>query len=619
LSLDWLRRFAADSEVVSAFEVLRRRDFDPPRPVVLPRGNPLEVWQALEARAPEELAALAAALVDLPAPGSEAAGPTLELFLHAPGEASRAQVLLRSLEAVAPTGLVALWRLRLDLALDRLPPETEAWEARLTGFPADSGWPLATALRMAACAIAHGSDPHGAAWLVPALGGRRLLNAEIARIRRPALVHELGPVYPWLERAEVLSPGRAEGGVDGLCSAAAAADAKGDPEEGSRLGLRTLSRHGDRTDLARAMALRAEILLDPALSDSVALASTGAGGDISSLARRPIAPPTPPVHEAPRVGWSARIAAGRDGGMERQPELAFLEAAGSQARALRGWLQQPGAGDLLQAARIARELGDAGLAAEVRDALEARVTDDETLLAANPTERDLARALWHLERDERKRWLLHLRLAALEPPEGATTVAPTEDPDDPHSLTNRLAAAADLVEAGLGEAATAILVSLLRRERKDTAPPEGFVARLLGLTTKLLRLESPPLALLSAVERVLLETSPLSQALERTLLQDPAAAYPCHQALRKAALEANAPDQRRMTWLMIWLAIWRATGTPPTPAALRPFLANQAGLMALAAARLTGTPDPVEAASDFLATHPPSTTPAEDWSRLLLG
>ena len=368
-----LRRSPTDRELVRAVELLAARTFVPPHDPTLPQGSPAQVAVALADRTPEERTALAHALVALPDPTREPdlAARTLELLLATAGERERAARLLEAMDGHADQGQLALWRFRLtvDSLLEADDDGPEAWEPALDVARSVGGAALASALRMAASHLLAHASAHGAEWLVPVAGGRRIVNATLAAARRPALRHELGLIYDWLDEAD-----DAEGGLEipdpteARLAAAEVADAGGDLLAGTEHVEEALARSGGRLDVATAMAARAALLQDSALA---ARARTrGAGSGWSPVEVRPIEAPSVAAPKAPGTGWSDRITTAE----EQEP--AFLEAVGSRSRAASAWLRDDSTDALLQAWRLRSALAPEALERLVVG-LRARVSDDE--------------------------------------------------------------------------------------------------------------------------------------------------------------------------------------------------------------------------------------------------
>ncbi|PKN53816.1 MAG: hypothetical protein CVU56_29880, partial [Deltaproteobacteria bacterium HGW-Deltaproteobacteria-14] len=232
-------------------------------------------------------------------------------------------------------------------------------------------------------------------------------------------------------------------------------------------------------------------------------------------------------------------------------------------------------------------------------ALAAASSDDEVRLAADPAARDAAAARWWLLPATLERRLLFARIAALLPEAPPVAAGDDDDDDDPHSAANRLAAAADLLDAGRLDAAVTVLVALLRKA-------EGAVAlrRLGALTARALEHDPPPPELTEAVDKHLHTGDATADALLEALTADPTGAYALHETLLALGTDVSRPDPYRVRALTAWLAIWSATRTPPSDAAIAPIARADAGLLALAAARLAGAADPVGVALDHLARHP---------------
>jgi hypothetical protein len=608
---------------------LAARGFAPPHPAVLPEGGSRDLWTALSSRAPDERAALAATLVALPDPSAEPelALRTMELLLSVPGERERALRLLERLEPHAPAEMIALWRFRLALAgaRDGGPATAEEWNALLAPLRAlgeDAAPQLATGLRIAAASMLEAVEAPGSEWLAACLDGRRVVNLAPALLRRPALAQALGPVLGWLEEATRVESVPEVDEVEGALARAEVADDMGDFTGATTLIEHALARSGGRPDLVAALVARSELLQDSGLATRLAGLHGAEDVDpqqVRRLAHRELGAFDAPMPPAPPGGWSDGIRDARhdhDGGGILSPEqLAFLEHAGSLAAAASGWLYRGHDADLLQAARLSSALDESTRSLLVNSLL-ARAPDDEQVLAADDGARALATALWTQLPPGEQRWVWTLRLRAATPAESTPTervATPPEAVDDPHGAASRLAAAADLLEAGRADAATTIVVAVLRKLDDLSVLPQ-----LLSLCCRLLEMEAPPEGIVATTERALLGDGPLGDALITALRNDPLAAYPLHAALHRAALDRRRKDQLRVRLLEAWLGIWRATSTPPDAGSLHDLMHGDVGLLPLAAARLGGKADPVAAARAFLAEYPPLSTPAGSYGAALL-
>lgn len=598
-ALGLLRRHADDAELIAGFETLRARGFVPVAPARLPSGTPGEVRRALARLTPAERAAVAAGLVALPDPTTarEEARAALELLLTLPAERERAGRYLAKVAPLAEPHEEALLRFRFGADGLANAADAAAWDALLEPLRALSGASptahaaLSTALHLAASgwlqAQPPATRPLGASWLAPALGGRVLLNAELARARRPALAGALAPLYRWL--AEAPRPTSAEppeGAVERLLGEVAAADRRGELQAGSELLRRAAEAAGDDPALERALAARAALLVDPSLS--------AADADVAELARRDVpsvaaAPLTPPHRD-----WSGRLEALAAGAEPEPALLALLEAAGARARAGAAWVAR---GDL-PSLRHALRLLDA-LEPDARAALEARLRalagTDEARFPDDPDARDAARGLWLLLADGAERALLRARLAATLPasPASAGTAPPAADPHDPET---RLAAASDLLDAGRLDAAATVLAALLRRVEEPAVR-----ARATAFAARLLELDEPPVELLDTATRHIRAWDPTGEALLDTLAAAPRAAYPLHADLIEVATDVSRADAHRVLALAAWLAIWAATGTTPSGESLLHIHRQDWAIVPLAAARVAGDADPVARALAFRA------------------
>ncbi|MEZ4265606.1 MAG: hypothetical protein R3F39_04445 [Myxococcota bacterium] len=628
-----LRRAPTDVELIAAVGHLAARGFTPPHPAVLPEGGTRDVWTALSSRAPDERAALAATIVALPDPAADPdlAARTMELLLSVPTERERARRLLERTSGHVPPETSALWRLRLDAAA--LDPDARAdaatWPPLLAALRAlgdEGAAQLATGLRMAASALLESIDAPGTEWLGACLDGRRVANLRPALLRRPALAPALGPALDWLEEAARIEAVPEVDEVEGALARAESADDIGDFAGATALIEHALARSGGRPDLVEALVARCELLQDGSLATRLAGLDGAEELDpqrVRRTAARELRASTVTPPPAPERGWSHLIRDARhdhDGSGVPSPEqLGFLEVAGSSAAAAYGWLYRGQDSDLLQAVRLAPHL-DEGARSLLTSSLMARAPDDEQVLAADEGAMGLAAALWSqlLPGEERTVWALRLRAASPDDPSAsAAAAAPGSEAepaaDDPHRAASRLAAAADLLDAGRPDAAATIVVAVLRKFEDLSVLPE-----LLALSLRLLQMESPPEGIVATTERALLADGPLGDALISALRDDALAAFPLHAALHRAALDKRRPDLLRVRLLEAWLGIWRATATPPDAHSLTDLMHGDVGLLPLAAARLGDAPDPVAAARDFLVRFPPLSTLAGTYGAALL-
>lgn len=626
-----LRAHPRDPDLAASVQRLSSRDFDPPHPASLPPGSPLAVWTALSARQPADLEELAASIVALPdaATHSDEAARLVELLVEVPSEHDRAA---RSIEALAPhrpAGEIALWRFRLAAAQqhgdDRADEHT--WDDLLTPLRAlrdEAPDALAAALHLAASAVASERHAFGAEWLVPTLGGRRLLNAAAAAHRRPELADELTAVFAWLEEAARLPVADNQDPLGWSLRLMSSADTAGRFADGTAALVDALD-SDRRTDLARALAVRAEIFQAPALG----VRAAAAGHPVVLTA--PDGPPGLPIVSIPAppaAGWSDAVLqhGSADSGTPTDPEtLAFLEAAGATVRAASGWLALATTGDesseaQLQAWRLRASLSEEQRA-QLATALAARVPDDELELQADAEARRDGACLLEILPAGLDRDALLLRLRVCSSGDAAVDIADidqvsapaTTAADDPHSAVNRLAACADLLDEGRPDAAAAVLTSLIKRLDDLAALPQ-----LIALSAGLLQLDAPPSDLLTAVARALERGGPVGDAVLDRLASDPLAAYSLHVELHLGGLDRNRDDALRTRMLATWLGIWRATGTPPDPGNLHEPMHKDPALLALAAAQLSGAADPVSAAAAFLTEHPPLRTVPHVYGEALL-
>lgn len=660
-----LRARPHDEALATTVRRLAEQGFVPPRPAELPPGSPEAVAVRIAALSEAERTELAGSVVAPPDPaaGPEEAARHLELLLATPGEHARARSLLEALAPYRPDEEVSLWRFRLEAAglgaAERAEPET--WRRLLERYPT-TGRARARALSLAAAGLLEQAEAHGALWLVPVLGGLRVLHAAPARWRRPALGEALAPVMDWLDEATRLRGESPGGGAEGMdrelpfpedrLARAERADTEGDPEGGTAALREAVERarpvaraepgaeawdeqpasgpeaggapeagatSGVGGELVEALAARAALLAEPGLAAEAA--RHGASRDRleavpATSGRR--APPGPAVEAPtpPRGDWTARLGAlkGLDpravGG---EADRALLEAAGARARAARAWRRAAEPAALLQAWRLREALGP-----EERDALRAalreRVPDDELALAGSPEACALACALWHeLPGDaERRRLAIRLRGAGVEAV-ARDLDEPVEGDEDAHDPGRRLAAAEAEEAAGRTEAAAAIAAALLRRLREPELEP-----RLHALVRRLLARDEPPEELRRAVARALVRDEPWSDALAEALGTSPRAAHPLHGELWETATDASRSEAGRVARMAAWLRIWTATATPPETRLLAPLVREAPLLVALAAYRAAGTDEPVDAALELLEAHPPERTTVGTWAELLV-
>lgn len=593
---------------------LRDRGFVPPAPRALPPGSPAEVRTRLRRLAPQERAAIAASLVSLPDAASDRgeAERVLELLLTVPAEAPRADALIAALAPQAPRDSAMLWRFRaaaLRLApADRAAPaswapllaEVRAAEPAAVGVAAEA-WALAVSGVLEAAA----DLPLGARWITPVQGGRRVVNATLAALRRPALRLELPEIYRWLAEAEeVAAP--PTGRLDAALLAAEAADRAGDLEAGSARLRQAWEQAGRPDDLGAALAARAEALVRPALHPH-------ADPALSALSRRPIPAIAAARPDLPAQGWTALLRRAEADGPGDET-LGLIEAVGAPGRAARAWLAGGEPTSLLQAARLAEHLDDTARGRLAQD-LARLAPEDELVLAADEGGRRAAVACWWVSPPSAARDLGRARLlAAFGPAPAEVEAAPEgEDEDDPHSFPNRLAAAADLVVAGRMDAAATVLAALLRR-----VPAGPDAPRAARLTSRVLEREDAPAELVDTVDKHLRQWDHVAEALLEALIAAPAAAYPCYEGLLEIGLDVSRADRHRWLALTAWLGIWRATRTAPNPELLAPMPAADEALLPLAAARLAAAPDPVGAALAFMARYPVGVTDPDAYSDALL-
>ncbi|MCB9729180.1 MAG: hypothetical protein H6744_18960 [Deltaproteobacteria bacterium] len=616
-------------ELVAAVAHLAARVFTPPHPARLPEGGSRDLWTALGSRQPEERALLAATLVALPDPAADLdlAVRTMELLLSVPAEHDRAERLLERLGPHVDAGARELWRLRLEVAEATEEERADAdrwaeWLAPLRAVGDEGAASLATAARLAASHLIETVQEPGVEWLAPCLDGRRIVNLRPALRRRPALAEALGPILELVDEADRVESVPEVDEVEACVARAELADERGDVAGATALLEQGLARSGGRPDLCWALATRAELLQDAALATRLAGLEGADSLDPARLRRmaaRELRGVTVVAPAPPERGWSDRVRDATHDAPDAPPPdvqtLAFLEHAGAAAAAAAGWLSRGDDESLLQAARLADRLDDASRA-RLLATLEARVPDDELVLASDDDARALASALWALSPPSDARGWLTLRLRAASPDAAARPAAveaAPEQAEDPHGAANRLAAAADLMEAGRFDAAGTIVVSVLRK-----LDDEAQLPRLLTLLRSLLAMEVPPEGVVGTTERALLAEGPLGEALLAALREDPLAAFPLHAALHRAALDRRRPDLLRVRLLETWLGIWCATRTAPDAGSLHDLMHGDVALLPLAAARLGGAGDPVAAARDFLQRQPPLSTPAAGYGAALL-
>jgi len=612
---------------------------NPPRPTKLPDDiDGTAARRTLERWTPDERRAAATALLTVPDPARDwrASEVAAELLLAA--EDSRVERLIQA--ALSVTDLsderrstAALWRFRWALgALDgQDQPGLEAAldEARDAGA---TGAELAEALRLSASTAIAAANAPGAEWIVPCAGGRRVANLAAALLRRPALADELGNALSWLKEAEALSPGRGEGGIEGIVSAAEEADRSGRLDEGGERLQRAWSRAGGSDDLAAALEARSAVLMEPRWARLVAEA--GGALDTAAVAPPTLAPKQPLVQAPapPDTGWADQLPAlAVPAGSESEPAVepahrALLEAAGAHRRAAVAWLQRGALTAHLHAHRL-RDALPPGSRDQLLETLQAAIAPDEHELASDPTLYAGAVALLELlpqdAEAQRRGWELRLRAVA-PAAETSDDDAPAAADDDPHSTANRLAAAADLASAGRLEAAASVVAALFKHVETDEDR-----RTLIAVSRDILKDPEPPPSFVGAVERLLAGgfhadgdgglRQKTAAAMLDALVTSPLMAYPLHASLHRAAVEAEGlNDLQRVRLLEAWLGIWRATATPPAVDAVRKVARAAPLLMALAAFRLAGAEDPITAAVDFHARYPSRTTSATALADALL-
>ena len=616
-----LRRHPFDRELGLAVDHMANRGFVPPRPAMLPEGDHHALVLVLSGWTQEEIADLCQSQVTWPDPEDETheALRTLSLFLSNAAEYQRASALLDALEAhVSPP--IAAWarfRLKANQLSESERSTPEQWRELLEPLRALGGEgesELGLGLSIAASALIDDATSHGAEWLQPVLGGQLILNMNLALKRRPALRDELEPAISWAEesrRYEPLGHSHLRDVLEGLEEA----DAQGDFEAGSAQLDAALSMAAERQDLASALAARAAALGDRVLAARASV--LGAEVPHFSPRRSSASVEIAPI-SAPSVDWRRALEAlGSAETLPKTPsELLFLEHAGSRSRAATGWLALGDAQALLQAARLA----DA-LSREDRDALTAKVRellpDDELALEAD--EEALAIALFSRLSHSEEHTLWALRLGAISPEVGEgdnapiSSTLPGDEDTDPHSFTNRLAAAEDLFEAGNIEAASAILAALLRHDEAS-----AHQHKLIAMVIQALRVNEPTPTMVSAAARAALSEAAPGPVMLGALVKDAMAAYALHDVLHQGALDRRRHEAQRVRLLEAWLGIWAATSTAPEASALHDLMHIDPILLPLAASRLAGWPDPVAEAVTFMAQHPPLETTSGDYGRALL-
>ncbi len=607
-----LARFPTDKSLWNTHVALRELGFVPPRPLIIPTGDVYTVWTALEALPTEERARLSEGLIALPGTDEpERARATLELLVQRvtdgdPQAAGRAEELLARIADQLEPATAALFRVRLDAASQR-PADADAWRAlveRCFATVDEGRREHATALTLAASdllATACAEQPLGP---VAVLGGRRIANLALTILRHPSRLPALQAVVDLVAEADAMSRGSRHGGLDGLLARVEGADRAGDFESGSELLRHAWRDSGQRTDVGDAMVRRGWLLLDSALAGT---ADPNAGADISEVARRDIQQPPPVDTTTVPAMWVESLAAAHAGG-DGSETLRLLHQAGASALAASRWLARGDDEGLLAAFSLRRHLTTDEQSA-LNTALDARAPRDDARLT-DPTERALTVAALNTCVDDAQRRLWRTRLIATAQPVVGPAVPPDEDP---HAPTNRLAAAIDLSDEGRVEAAGAVVVALLKK--RDLSG--SLLRRVAVLTARLLGEDDPPAELVVTAGRLLERADAGSAALLQACADDPLGAYPLHEALVRQSSNAEHPDAHRLASLQAWLAIWRATNTPPDTDVLAT-LGRARVLAALAAARLSGVPDPVAAALAFDEEYPAHRTAATELARALL-
>ncbi len=565
-----LREAPLDAALAAAVERLAARSFQlpPPPPEDLPLDAPAEVFR----RWPEaDRAAVAAALVALPDAGAEPkrALAVLELFLRVPGELPRARVLLADLERAraAPAGALALLAFRLEVAVATAAGERPPFGTLLGALrTAGDTEALHEALRRAAAfelaALPRDAAPRGAKWLAPFADETAIANVTLALLRRPALGDALPRAVDWLTEA----------GPPEWLAAAEAADRAGDFTRGTALLQAALEARATPTEARRVLAARRALLCDVTL---------GTAGIHTTFPA-----PSVPMPEAPRGGWEPLLVAllSRPAPTPETDAEAAVAAALADRRAVAEWRLATGRLDAVIDAELLGRV-------RVRESLRLEAPTDETRIADDPR---LALACHALMDPGLPRELLALRLlgAGVEPaellsPAAGGSAAPTDEAGpgtEAHDPTLRTAAARALLDAGQHEAASAIVVAILRK-----AALADKADGLHTLVADLLELDEPPEELGAAVLRALDDERRNGLLLE-TLATRPHAAFGLHEALYDYARDPSRPDGRRHLALTAWLGIWRASDTAPDAHDIGRIRETDPALLVVSAACLAGAP-----------------------------
>jgi hypothetical protein len=559
-----------DSDLIDTFARLRVRDFLPPAPLTLPRGDLRSVDRALSQRTASELSDLAESMVTLPDPGLDraTAEAALALFLRVPSARDRARRMLEALESSGlPTGLA-----RLRLALSEAPDTAPSLLARLS--PEDRPEGLA---RVALHLLPERTEP-GLEWLVR-VDESFIGNVGLAFARRPALEDELGPLGEMLRELAQTGPFRD----------ADAADFAGQHDLATSLYASIGSDDRARILDARGRALQLPHTPHVELPRPE-LPSTGLIARLSTLTSA-FAPAEPGL--------------ALDGALLERLSDSHGAAALFHRAALSGDLES-----LTHAVRLRAHLTNADRQTLVRELeRDPRITDEVELVKSPELRRRLE--LLSVLAPERVPLLGLVRLAAATPRTPPQPGSARRSLDDPHHPENRLAAASDLLASGKDEPAANILSALLRKVDLSTPP------RLYAVVAQALEADAPPAELLTAVHRTLSDPQRARPLLE-ALGASPSGAFAVHEELRDLATSPSQPDELRLFALETWLGIWRATETAPDPDAIRSLREAEPSLLVAAATSLSGLPSPLNVIRRFLERHPPLATTPEDFSEALL-
>jgi hypothetical protein len=609
------------SALWQSFAILRDRSFNPPPPMELPSGSPTTLRTLLSGRQNEDLRELATAFVTVPDPEQslETCMGLMELLLLIP-EHARADALLEQLKPHVAPELAAFWRLRLKLTVNASETEElDEFNTLLALSPPGSIERVLGSMSMAA-SRAHLYSQTSA--ITPLCGNSLVANTHLSVSFDPELrntaaevLHHVSEALDQLSQCPPISDP-----LTALILQAEEADRQGRFTDGSQTMVQALTRYPLRKDLAMAARRRAELTLDAQLSALLNESGVIEGdsldlGRIQRVSSRPLDTTSLNLRSKalacqPPDQWTDRcVTLASEGKCRDDHDRFFLEAAGARYRAALSWLE---VGDIDALRHVARLFDTLQVEDHNRwlEGIRQSLSTNTSPLKKHGL-RDLAFHLWKALPEGPEKYVLERQLkhvASTSPPRKQEK--PSTDPHDP---ANRLAAASDLILVDRIEAASAIVVAVLRRADDDSLDSE-----ICTLVQSLLRLDTPPLTAEEAVARRIRQGDTLASALVRMLIDDPRAAHAIHGPLISIGADKALSDKHRVDTLQAWLGIWKATGSSPPASTIRPLMSGSESLLLMAAGKALDVEDPVAYASVFLDRMPTGSTSAAEWARNLL-